>query len=70
MNNDRKIFNIIESIGYDDDDFPEGSFTIKYAHIYKDQKKDLSLQAKLVKPEYIENFHGRGKNIYINIPKQ
>ena len=55
MDNNREIFNLTEAAGYDDDDLPEGSFPIKYAHIKKDQKQDQYLQNKLAtNPDFTE----------------
>ena len=58
MDIEQEIFDITQATGYDDDDLPPGAFPIKYSSIENQQKKDLSLQAKL--NSHNKNNHHKG----------
>ena len=75
MDNQEEIFNLTEATCFDDEDLLKGVFSIEYSTIQKEQKKYLSLQAKLnshkkkqKNPAYTENTFrvNKPKLFYLN----
>ena len=44
MNDNKKILNISELYGYNDDDLPDSAYPIRYCDIAKSQKTDAKIQ--------------------------
>ena len=64
MSDNKEIFNISDTYGYDDKDLPDSAYPIRYHDIAKSQKTDAKLQKKLVshKDYTLDTFYGDDKN--------
>ena len=64
MSDNQEILNISELYGYDEADFPGGTYPIRYHNITKSQKTDAQLKQKLVSyTDYtLDTFRGGDHN--------